>query len=305
MPVRVKHYTTTLPEGRAGARRTLASGVSVVLHLLIIALLIEQAIANQRRPPQPQAQSTERPIQLDFAPPVPKPTPRPAVPAVPAQPPAPEVVPPAVPLTPGPTQDPGSQARVTPDPEKDPNAPVDVQRSEASRPDPGHEDEVTNPAEASAPPSSIAAPTPLATRAPSMESEAQRLFGRPSSKLGPVSGSRDNRPWESPVEVGRGCTISEEEQDSTVPKGMAVVAGRILKEGSNEPLAGARLQIIGTQYGTFANSRGEYRLVFDRTLVDRCRTQSVRVTAPGYGARDVILSIGERVSSDVWLPRGY
>lgn len=305
MPVRVKHYTTTLPEGRAGARRTVASGVSMVLHLLVIALLIQQAIANQRQPPRPQTQATERPIQLVFAPPVPKPTPRPAAQPVPAQPPTPEETPPAVPLTPGPDQTPGSEARVTPDPEKDPNAPVDAQRSEATRPDPGQEEEVTRPAEKPSPPSAIAAPAPLATRAPSMESEAQRLFGRPSSKLGPVSGSRDNRPWESPVELGRGCTVSEEEQDSTVPKGMAVVAGRIFREGTNQPLASARLQILGTQYGTFSNSRGEYRLVFDRHLVDRCRTQTVRVSAPGYGQRDVILSIGERISSDVWLPSGY
>lgn len=303
MAVRVKDYTTTLPEGRFGTRRTLASVVSGSLHLLLILFLIRQALAGERAPSPTARQVTERPIQLDFAPPRPKPTPRPQSPAMPVETPPP--TPPAVPLTHGPDETPGSQARVTPTPEEHPNAPVDAPKSEATRPDPGQNDEPTGAAETTAPPAAIAAPSALAAKAPTMESEAQRLFGRPSSKLGPVSGTRDNRPWESPVELSRGCSIPEEEQDSTVPKGMAVVQGRIYREGTNEPLAGARLQILGTAYGTFSNGRGEYRLVFDRTLVDRCRTQSVRVSAPGYGQRDVILSLGERISSDVWLPRGY
>ena len=84
---------------------------------------------------------------------------------------------------------------------------------------------------------------------------------------------------------------------------MGVVRGKIYNENNGEPLAGARLQILGTQYGAFANDRGEYVLYFDRSLVDRCRTQSVRVTAPGYQGRDVLLYIGERPSSDVPLSR--
>jgi hypothetical protein len=299
MAVRVKHYTTTLPVGRPGRRLTAASVVSIALHIAVLAFLIRQAIAQEQRSDRPvAAQATERPIALDFAPPRPKPTPRPVAP--PAQP--QEQTPPAVPLTPGPDQTPGSQARVTPTPEEQPNAPPDATRSQATRPDPGSEENTPGTAEVTQPPTAIAAPTPT-SHSPTLESEAQRIFGRPSTKLGPVSGQRDNRPWETPVELSRGCSMPQEEQDSTVAKGMAVVAGRILKEGSSEPLSGARLQILGTQYGTFANSKGEYRLVFDRTLVDRCRTQSVRVTAPGYGTRDVILSVGERISSDVWLPR--
>lgn len=301
MAVRVKHYTTTLPVGRPGGRRTAASVVSIALHIAVLALLIRQAIAQEQRSGRPAVvQSTERPITLDFAPPRPKPTPRPVAP--PAQP---EQTPPAVPLTPGPDQTPGSRARVTPTPEEQPNAQPETSRSEATRPDPdpGSENSTPRPSEPAPPPTAIAAPAAPTSNSPTLESEAQRIFGRPSSKLGPVSGQRDNRPWESPVELSRGCSLPEEAQDSTVPKGMAVVVGRILKEGSSEPLSGARLQILGTQYGTFANSKGEYKLVFDRTLVDRCRTQSVRVTAPGYGTRDVILSVGERISSDVWLPR--
>lgn len=298
MAVRVKEYTTTLPVGRPIGRRTVASVVSVALHITVVGLLIRQALAEQRRPDRPPASaSSERPIQLVFAPPRPRPTPRPVAP--PARP---EDVP-AVPLTPGPDQSPGSRAQVSPTPEPEPNAPPEASRSEATRPEPGSETRTPGRAEVTSPPSAIAAPAAPTSNSPTLESEAQRIFGRPSSKLGPVSGQADNRPWESPVELSRGCTLPAEEQDSTVPKGMAVVQGKIFKEGTSEPLAGARLQILGTQYGTFSNGRGEYRLVFDRTLVDRCRTQSVRVTAPGYGKRDVILSLGERISSDVWLPR--
>jgi hypothetical protein len=298
MAVRVKDYTTTLPVGSPGRRRTAASVVSIALHVALLALLIRQAIRQEQRTDRPAPQTVERPIALDFAPPRPKATPRPVTPAA-----QPEPLPPAVPLTPGPDQTPGSKAQVTPTPETEPNAPPEVSKSQATRPDPGSEEQRSDPAEATPPPAAIAAAPATSPNGPSLESEAHRLFGRPSSKLGPVSGQRDNRPWESPVELSRGCSIADAEQDSTVPKGMAVVAGRIFKEGTSEPLSGARLQILGTQYGTFANSRGEYRLVFDRTLVDRCRTQSVRVTAPGYATRDVILSLGERISSDVWLPR--
>src|SRR5574338_688062 len=110
MAVRVKHYTTTLPHGRAASRLTVASVVSVTLHLLLLAFLIRQAIQSQRQPVRTASQATERPIQLDFAPPRPKPTPRPVAPPVPVQTPPP--TPPAVPLTPGPDETPGSRAKV-------------------------------------------------------------------------------------------------------------------------------------------------------------------------------------------------
>jgi hypothetical protein len=84
---------------------------------------------------------------------------------------------------------------------------------------------------------------------------------------------------------------------------MAAIAGRIYHEGTGRPLPGARLQILGTPYGTFANDQGEYRLIFDRSLVNRCRTQAVRVSAPGYRGRDVILYIGDRANGDVPLSR--
>jgi hypothetical protein len=286
-------YSTTLPTGSSDWRRSLSSTVSIILHLVLIILVIRTT--HQRQAAEAQRTTTEettRPIQLDFAPPRPIPTPRPPQPVAEA----PKTMPPAVPLTPGPDKDPGSTARVNPDPEPEPNAPANTTPETATRPDPGNDnapEETPKPAVPSpGPPSTIAAP--LASDAPSMEADARRIFGRPSSKLGPVSGTRDNRPWESPVELNsKGCTLPPPDPaDSTLPAGMSSITGKIYDERTGQPLSGARLQILGTGYGTFANAKGEYTLVFERSLVDHCRSQSVRVTAIGYPGRDVVLYIG-------------
>lgn len=301
MSARVHNYSTTLPRSGPGVRPTLGSAVSVVLHVTIIALALYGGSRPDRKGPlEDRSAAAVRPIQLDFAPPRPTPTPR--VESPPIEPNAP--LEPLAPLTPGPDETAGSTARVSPTPEPEPNAPPEATRSEATRPDPGNEDAVTDGPAAPSPEATT--PSMLGTNAPTaMETEARRIFGRPSSRLGPLTGSRENRPWETAeASDSRGCDLPEEEQaDSTIPKGMAVIAGRIYHQDTGQPLPGARLQILGTPYGTFANDRGEYRLMFDRTLVNRCRTQSVRVSAPGYRGRDVLLYLGERANGDVPLSR--
>jgi hypothetical protein len=295
-------YSTTLPTGSSDWRRTLGSTVSTVLHVVVIFLVIR--VTHQRQvdaEKRATSQETARPIQLDFAPPRPVPTPRPAAPVQEA----PKEMPPAVPLTPGNLQEPGSTARVTPDPEPEPNAPPNTPRESATRPDPGDQQTPDPGTRASAPPAPTPSAAPLVTASTSaMEADARRIFGRPSSKLGPVSGSRENRPWESALPLpSEGCSLPpEEHRDSTLPPGMAAIAGRVYYEGTSIPVAGARLQILGTAYGTFANERGEYRLIYASNLVDRCRTAAVRVTAAGYSGRDLVLHIGAG-STDVPLPR--
>jgi hypothetical protein len=81
-----------------------------------------------------------------------------------------------------------------------------------------------------------------------------------------------------------------------------VVEGVVRHERTGEPLPGAFLQIIGTAYTTFADDRGRYRLVFDPSLIGPCRTQVVRVTAPGYRAQTLILMLG-RADNTVHLAR--
>ena len=295
-------YQTTLPTSGGGlsSRRILASIASGVFHIALVLLAIRLTTAPSPEA-KAQAQQTERPVQLLFNPPPQQPRPQPQ-PVEPVQQPPELVKPPEAPLTPGEDQTPGTTARVVPDPEQDPNAAPDAKREEATRPDPGDQD-------ASSREQGTSETAPVATSTappqPTAESEAKRIFGRPSALLGPSDGSRSSRPWEATQANSNGCKIPEEEQqqDSTLPKGMASVSGRIFREDNGKPLGGARLQIIGTQYGTFSNDAGDYKLVFDRTLVDRCRTQSVRVTAPGYRGRDVLLYLGDRSTSDVPLSR--
>jgi carboxypeptidase family protein len=82
------------------------------------------------------------------------------------------------------------------------------------------------------------------------------------------------------------------------------VVGRIFKQDSGRPLAGAHLQMLGAPYVAFTDESGEYRFRFDLALVDNCRTQYVRVTAPGYETRLLVLVVGQNIQSeDVRLRR--
>jgi hypothetical protein len=49
--------------------------------------------------------------------------------------------------------------------------------------------------------------------------------------------------------------------------------------------------------------RGYYTLAFDKSLVDDCRTQMVRVTAPGFKAQILELSLGPQQSNDIPMAR--
>jgi hypothetical protein len=71
-----------------------------------------------------------------------------------------------------------------------------------------------------------------------------------------------------------------------------VVEGVVRSEGDGQPVPGAFLQLLGTGSATFADDAGHYRLRFDPKLVDRCHSQIVRVTAPGYRARTMVLAYG-------------
>jgi hypothetical protein len=85
--------------------------------------------------------------------------------------------------------------------------------------------------------------------------------------------------------------------DSGSPN-IGVVVGRIYQQDSGRPLAGAHLQMLGAPYVAFTDNNGEYRFRFDLSLVDNCRTQYVRVTAPGYETRLLVLVVGENIRSE-------
>ncbi|HEV7366666.1 MAG TPA: hypothetical protein VGN76_12540, partial [Gemmatimonadales bacterium] len=124
--------------------------------------------------------------------------------------------------------------------------------------------------------------------------EARRIFG---PKAGDAGG-----PLTGPVQAGRplalmgsGSRCSWGGDDAGADGGgpaNGVVEGVVRNEGDGQPVAGAFLQLLGTGSATFADDAGHYRLHFDPKLVDRCHSQIVRVTAPGYRARTMVLAYG-------------
>jgi hypothetical protein len=133
-----------------------------------------------------------------------------------------------------------------------------------------------------------------------MESEARRIFGRPRLGPRPGAGPRASRPMEAylPDHPERCTPRPSAPSDSAAPTQYSVVVGRIFRQDNGLPLSGAHLQMLGTPYVTFTDGTGEYHFRFDLSLVDNCRTQYVRVTAPGYESRLLVLMVGANVRSD-------
>jgi len=174
--------------------------------------------------------------------------------------------------------------KAQPKPEPDANAPPEAKRSEGEEP-----------TDVEKPPGS-SAPAPLAT----MESEARRIFGRQHQGPAPGAGPRASRPMEAylPDHPEKCIPQPVVPRDSAGPPQFGVVVGKIYRQDNGRPLVGAHLQMLGTPYVTFTDGDGEYRFRFDLSLVDNCRTQYVRVTAPGYESRLLVLVVGPNVRSD-------
>jgi hypothetical protein len=127
-----------------------------------------------------------------------------------------------------------------------------------------------------------------------MVSEARRLFGpKPGAAGGPLAG---------PIQAGRPVAMmgggtrcawegTDAGSDSNGPAN-GVVEGVVRTERGGLPVPGAFLQLLGTGSATFSDEAGHYRLTFDARLVDRCHSQIVRVSAPGYRARTMVLASG-------------
>ncbi|HEU5305128.1 MAG TPA: carboxypeptidase-like regulatory domain-containing protein [Gemmatimonadales bacterium] len=91
--------------------------------------------------------------------------------------------------------------------------------------------------------------------------------------------------------------------EANAPVQLGTVVGRIFRQDNGRPLAGAHLQMMGTPYVAFTDGQGEYRFHFDLALVGNCRTQYVRVSAPGYESRLLVLLVGPNRSEDILLRR--
>jgi hypothetical protein len=277
--------------------------LSAALHAALLVL----AVRLSRAPEESAAEEgkrdysdSARQIEMVYLPPPPAPKVPPPPPPPPPQPPPP----------PPPTPPPPPVPRIAPPPEKeqrtpepDANAPPEAERREGEEPtsdDPAGGERVGATDERAG--SSTAAEDNAAT----MESEARRIFGRPRLGTRPCAGPLASRPMEAylPDHPERCIPKPPEPRDSSGAPQLGVVVGRIFRQDNGRPLAGAHLQMLGTPFVAFTDGTGEYHFRFDMSLVDNCRTQYVRVTAPGYESRLLVLMVGENVrSEDVLLRR--
>jgi hypothetical protein len=267
---------------------------SAVAHVGVIALALlltrhEEKVLEEDKSERGPIEQREHVMPLYVPPPRPA-TPPPAPPPPPPPPPPPQTPPPPpVAMAPPP-------AVRQPTPEPEANAPPEEKRSSGAE----EPDEKTTgdkaPREAATP---TTPPADIST-APTIESEARRIFGR--QKAGPPAGAgpRDVRPLQTelPDRPDKCVPRPAVPAESAGAPQIGVAVGRIFRSDNGRPLGGAHLVMLGTAYTTFTDENGEYQFRFDMSLIDNCRTQYVRVTAPGYESRLLVLVVGPRTRSD-------
>jgi hypothetical protein len=290
-PSPIRKHTPFEEWEQLSARKPNSPGVavSVLLHAAIILLVIFSTNTN-RDERSSQAQDRPQAVQMVYlppkaAPPRPKPAPAPKPPPEPKPPPAPKPPPPPPPL-------PRALADAFRRPPKELALPAkkDVRVPEHDKP-----------AAADPHPEKPTANATAAEREDPMVSEARRLFGPKSPRGGNVGQTSAGLPV-STMAAGMRCPFSGEQVQDVPPPTEGVIEGIVRMESSRRPIPGAFLQVLGTGFSTFADQTGHYRLRFDPALVDVCRSQLVRVTAPGYRARTMILSYGQAADNSVDLP---
>ncbi|HET9038681.1 MAG TPA: hypothetical protein VFN40_00860 [Gemmatimonadales bacterium] len=279
-------------------RPWISLGISAALHaaLLVLAIQLTREPVEPPAKDEPQeASDPSREVQMVYLPP--PPVAKPPPPEPPPQPPPPPTPPPPPPppLPQRSAPPPAAEQRTS---EPDANAPPEATRSE------GEDRETEDPAGgeragANDPKEGSPAPAPENATA-TMESEARRIFGRPRLGPRPGAGPRASRPMEAylPDRPERCTPKPAAPRDSAAAPQFGVVTGKIFRQDNGLPLAGAHLQMLGTPFVTFTDDVGEYHFRFDLSLVDNCRTQYVRVTAPGYESRLLVLMVGPNVRSD-------
>lgn len=279
-------------------RPWISLGLSAVLHAAMLALAVHLTREPVQPPaePWPQPADPAREVQMVYLPPPPASKPPPPPPPAPTPPPRQQ--PPPPPPQPPPQRSAPPPAKEQRTPEPDANAPPETTRAEGQEPDNdkpagGERTGANDPKEGSPAPATADAPA-------TMESEARRIFGRPRLGTQPGAGPRASRPMEAylPDRPEHCVPKPPAPRDSAAAPQYGVVTGKIFRQDNGRPLAGAHLQMLGTPFVSFTSDDGEYRFRFDLSLVDNCRTQYVRVTAPGYESRLLVLMVGPNVRSD-------
>jgi hypothetical protein len=290
----LRQQLVPLPPKPRPSWASLAASAGAHAAVAILALLLSARIPvtdeSEAQPERPAEES--RQVEMVYLPPLPTPPP-PAQPPPPPPPPAQPTPPPPQPVAPPPE-------REQPEPEDRANAPPDAVRSEGEESD---EPEGASDPEAPVEAPRVEAPAPAA---PTLESEARRIFGRRRVATAPGAGPRAVRPLETYLPDRPDVCVPTQKPpaDSAVPVEYGIVVGRIFREDGGSPLPGAHLQMLGTPYTAFTDNQGEYRFRFDLSMMDNCRTQYVRVSAKGYESRLLVLMVGANVrSEDVRLER--
>jgi len=266
-----------LPGPPSPKRSWTSVAASSSLHVALIALALVLSRQPEPADPRPQSSPNDAPrrVEMVYLPPPPTP------PTPEAPPPTP---PPVEPVPPTPPRAVAPPAERQPTPEPQANAPPEATRSEGE--------------EAPAEEDGSAEPVPDA--APTLESEARRIFGRRRPRTPPGAGPVATRPMEAyaPDQPEECIPRQPELRDSAGPVELGTVVGRIFRQDNGRPLAGAHLQMVGTPYVSFTDADGEYRFRFDLSLVGQCRTQYVRVTASGFESRLLVLVVGADIRSE-------
>jgi len=265
---------------RAWSPLAVSAGIHLVLLAVAAGLSRRSPASESTRRSDPPAEEARR-IEMIYVPP-------------------PEPTPPPAPVRPPPPPPPPAVRQTAPEPE--PNAPPEAARSTGaetaaeSKPESG---------EPEAEPAAIAVAPARKQAVATLESEAQRIFGRPRLVTRAGAGPQAIRPMEAwlPDNSERCIPRPTAPRDSAGATQFGTVVGRIFRQDNGRPLAGAHLQMIGTPYVTFTDEGGEYRFRFDLALMDNCRTQYVRVSAAGYESRLLVLVVGPNRSEDVRLRR--
>jgi hypothetical protein len=262
-------------------RHPAVAAVSFVLHAaLLLLLLLSPRLAEKKDQPRPAPQDT-RSIQMLYLPPKPAPArPKPRPPAPPQKRPAP-AFPDAIDR---PTTEPPSPAAVkVPVPPHDQVAAMSPRTAEKSGA-PDRSSKSGAPTE----------PTKTAEelREDAMVSEAKRIFGP-----APVGDANVKGPVQKGLPLpfnnhGPHCAWGGGEATPIDRPKVGVIEGIVRTESGGKPIPGAFLQMLGSGAATFSDDNGHYRLTFDPSLVDACRSQLVRVTAHGYRERTMILMWG-------------
>jgi len=274
-------------------------GLSAALHtaLLLLAMhLTREPVATAEQKSSTESTDPARQVQMVYLQPPPAPKVSPPPPPPPPPPPRPQPAP-----TPPPTPPPQPRASAPPPakaqhtPEPDANAPPEAARSEGE--EPTKEKPAGGDRTGTADPKT-GTPVPAENTAATMESEARRIFGQPRLGPRPGAGPQASRPMEAYLPDHPERCIPRPPSDSAASPQFGMEVGKIFRQKDGRPLAGAQLQMIGTPLVTFTDEAGEYHFRIDLALVDNCRTQYVRVTAPGYESRLLVLMVGPNVKSD-------